>query len=199
MGLSIHYSGRLQNPESLPDLIEEIREVAEIHQWKYVILDSVYPNNQFRDESGFEDIYGITFTPENCETISVCFLSDGKMVCPLGVQFWSKSEDEKERNYMYSISVKTQYAGVKAHQLIIILFKYLNHKYFEDFKMMDESYYWETDDEEMLKKRFREYNAMMDSFGLALQTIPLEENENLEDYFKRLMIRVQNQINKSKE
>lgn len=53
--------------------------------------------------------------------------------------------------------------------------------------MMDESYYWETNDEETMKKQFKEYNMLLDNFTLAIETFPLNEGENIINYFERLM------------
>ena len=89
--------------------------------------------------------------------------------------------------YIYSISVKTQFAGVVMHQLLIQLFKYLNNKYFKDFKLNDESYYWETDDENLMRERFKLYDTLLDNFALSIQTFPIESDENIVSYFERLM------------
>lgn len=67
------------------------------------------------------------------------------------LQFWGKTEVQAEHEYLYMLSVKTQYAGIETHQFIIQLFRYLNGKYFADFKMSDETEYWEPNDETLLK------------------------------------------------
>ncbi|OAV65981.1 hypothetical protein Barb6XT_02171 [Bacteroidales bacterium Barb6XT] len=35
MGLCIYYSGRIKNADSLPLLVEEIKDISEIYGWKY--------------------------------------------------------------------------------------------------------------------------------------------------------------------
>ena len=37
MGLCIYYSGRIKDADSLHHLIEEVKDVANIHGWKYNI------------------------------------------------------------------------------------------------------------------------------------------------------------------
>jgi hypothetical protein len=109
------------------------------------------------------------------------------MVCPALIHFFAHSEDETQRTYIFTVSVKTQFAGVFVHQLIIRLFKYLNDKYFEDFRLDDESYYWKTDDEKLMRERFIEYNNLLDNVELSVQTLPVKSGENMIFYFERLM------------
>lgn len=187
MGLCIHYSGRIKDAASLPQLIDEVREVSLVYGWKYQILESSFPNNTLAYQESLQLIYGICVTPPECETIDLAFLSNGIMVCPAYIPVFGTSEEAKRRNYIYHISVKTQFAGVKAHALIINLFKYLNNKYLFDFKMYDEGQYWETGDEYVLRETFRKYEALFDNFELSLQAFPIEEGEDLMDYFDRLL------------
>ena len=189
MGLSIHFSGCLRKAEHLPAMIEEIKDISNVYGWKYHIFDTRFPNNTFENHTSFENVYGINFTPTDCETISLTFLSNGKMVSPERIDFFAHTKDEP---YIYIVSVKTQFAGVIVHQLLIRLFKYLNDKYFEDFKLSDESYYWETDDENLMRERFKVYDNLLDNFVLSIQTFPLESGENILSYFERLMKHIDN-------
>ena len=189
MGLSIHYSGRLRKAEHLQSLIEEIKDVSDVYGWKYHIFDTYFPNNAFENNTSFKKVYGINFTPTNCETVSLAFLSNGKMVSPESIEFFAHTKNEP---YIYIVSVKTQFAGVTVHQLLIQLFKYLNEKYFEDFNLNDESYYWETNDENLMRERFKEYNNLLDNFALSIETFPVKSGENIISYFDRLMKHVDN-------
>lgn len=187
MGLSIHYKGKLKQADLLSGLVEEIVDVAEIHQWKFRVFNTNFPGNTFSCETSFNEIYGVDFTPKDCETISVTFLSNGKMVCPVRLYFHANSEKGKEEDFIYYNSVKTQYAGVQTHQVVILFLKYLSSKYFVDFELSDESGYWETNDEEEMKKQFRIYNRLIDDFGLALETLPAREDEDMITYLERVV------------
>ena len=192
MGLSIHFSGQLRKAELLPAMIEEVIDVSNVYGWKYKVINSQFPNNCFENGTSFDDIYGICFTPTDCETISLTFLSNGTMVSPDSVSFFANSEDETIRSYIYFISVKTQFAGVFTHLLIIRLLKYLNEKYFDGFKLDDESYYWETGDENLAHERFKLYDKLLDNVVLSIQTFPIEPNEDIVAYFERLMKHIDN-------
>ncbi len=187
MGLSIHYKGRLRDAVLLPELIREVQDIAEIYGWKYYIFNNVIPENQFSSETSFDEVYGINFTPTGSETISITFLSNGIMICPVRIKMFGLSDNGEERSWIYTNSVKTQYAGVATHQLIIHLFRYLNDKYFSDFNMSDESDYWETNDEEKMHQQFNAYNRLMDNFILAFETFPMSGDENMDTYFERLI------------
>ena len=84
------------------------------------------------------------------------------------------------------MSVKTQFAGIEIHALLIKIFRHISQKYLLDFNMSDEAYYWETDDLEKLQEQFNRYNTILDNFCLGLETIPKNETENIEDYLIRL-------------
>jgi hypothetical protein len=187
VGLSIYYSGQLKNAMLLPALIEDVKDVAQVYGWKYHTYNTHFQNDEFVASTSFDEIYGISFTPTNCETVSITFLSNGTIVCPARVKFFAHSTNAEERSWIYTVSVKTQFAGIVVHQFIIHFFKYLNDKYFNDFKLTDESGYWETDDEEKMKEQFAIYNGLIDNFVLAMETFPVEKGENMTVYIERLM------------
>ncbi len=187
MGLSFHFSGRIANPASLPELIEEIQDIAKTYNWKYFVFDREFPENSFGKPDYNEKIYGICFTPPNSETVDVCFLSNGRMSSVSHLKFWGKTDVQAEDKYLYMLSVKTQYAGVETHQFIIQLFRYLDKKYFADFTLVDEGQYWETNDEALLKTTFKRYTDLINGFASAIETIPIRADENIESYFERLL------------
>jgi hypothetical protein len=105
----------------------------------------------------------------------------------LHLKFFGKTDDQEEQPYLYMLSVKTQYAGVELHQFVIQLFRYLNRKYFADFKMTDEGSYWETNDLALLQTTFKRYTTLINGFASALEYIPIQPGETIELYFERLM------------
>jgi hypothetical protein len=94
---------------------------------------------------------------------------------------------EEDRQYLYMLSVKTQYAGMEIHILIIRILKYISKKYFQYLSVDDEGMYWGTSDENILKDKFNQYTALINSVSNAMQSIPIQPGENLEDYFKRIL------------
>jgi len=45
MGLSINYSGSFKKDSSLEAMIEEVKDIAQIYEWKYTINKNSLPNN----------------------------------------------------------------------------------------------------------------------------------------------------------
>lgn len=186
MGLSIH-KGCLSDPAYLSEMIQEVKDIAEGFNWDYYIYEREFPENTFSRIDYNQNIYGIRFTIPNCEPIWICFLSNGKMSNPFLLKFFGKGENSSEQEYLYMLSVKTQYSGIEWHKFIIHLFKYFDKKYLKGFEMIDERGYWENGDEEILEKNFKRYNDLMDSFSLAIESYPKMAGESFEAYFEKLI------------
>lgn len=187
MGLSLHYNGRFGNPQLLQQMIEEVEDIASIYNWKYSILNKKFPDGSFKSKSHDNKVYGISFTPPGCETVSICFLSNGRMSCPSLLQFYGDRTDKASRQYLYMVSAKTQFAGWQVHLFIVQLFKYLAKKYFSEFNVNDEGHYWETNDEEILKQNFNRYNQLMNTVSTAFETFPVKDGETMGKYIERMM------------
>jgi hypothetical protein len=186
MGLSIHYKGQLRDKASLPLLIEEVADIAKIQKWKYRVLEPAFPINPPAKEN-FNELYGICFTPPECETMSLCFLSTGQLVSVATWHLFSKGSFTRKELLEYSVSVKTQFAGDVIHKIIIHLMDYISKKYLSHFEMMDEGGYWETRDEKLLRKKFAFLTKMIDKLSGAIEGIPLKPGESIEAYFQRIL------------
>lgn len=174
-------------PELLPELVAEVRDIADVLEWPYHIYELDLKGKNFGSSTFSEDIYGISFTPPNCETVFICFLSNGKMSSPLLLQSFGHTPNHVESKYLYIISVKTQFAGIETHKALVQLFRYLNLKYFAFFKMIDEGNFWETSDEKILEDNFQKYNDLFKTFSSSLGKHPLKANETIETYMQRLL------------
>lgn len=87
---------------------------------------------------------------------------------------------------LYNISTKTQFSSPEIHQKIIYLFDYINTKYLKNFKCYDEGKFWKTRDKELLVEIFERNERLINSFSSAIEMIPKNEDENLEDYLMRM-------------
>lgn len=190
MGLSIHYNGRFNRKASLKKMIEEVRDIVEVYQWKYYVFEDIFPDNGFGKTQYDRKIYGICFTPPECETVWLTFLSNGRMSTPVHLRFYGNTNNKRERRYLYMISVKTQYAGIEIHKLVIHLLKYIREKYLQDFNVSDEGEYWETGDEQLLANSFERYTFLINTVSSLLQSESILPGESLETYFERLMKRM---------
>ncbi len=166
---------------------------VEVCKWKYTIYEEEFPSDNDVEDSDNGNIYGISFTPPECETVSLCFLSNRKMSSPVLLMLYGKTNDRSEHEYLYMLSVKTQFAGVEIHKFIIELFRYLKKQgYFETLEVTDEGKYWETGDENLLKEIFKRYVDLLDNFTFAVEHIPIKSDESYEEYFERLVNMIRN-------
>ncbi len=191
MGLSIHYDGRFNKNAVLSDLITEVKEIAETFKWDYKIFLEEFPLKKNESQTYDGKIYGISFTPPECETISISFLSNYRMSNNVLLKFYGHSENQLEHKFLYMLSVKTQFAGTTIHKTIIELFHYLvKRNYFSEFTLVDEGEYWETGNESLLEQKFKENGDLIDNFSMAIETIPIKRGESFEDYFERIIERI---------
>lgn len=98
MGLSIHYKGRFSNSAVLSDMIEELKDIAEINKWQYSIYRTKFPQKSFDDNHHDKMIYGIVFHIPNCDPVCLSFLSNRRMCMPNALKFFGDSSDENEKN-----------------------------------------------------------------------------------------------------
>ena len=196
MGLSIHYSGRFNPAASLKAMIEEVKDIATIYKWDYFVFDNEFPADSLGKTTYNQHIYGICFTPPECETVDLCFLSNGRMSCAVNLKFYGNSSNKEEAAYLYMLSTKTQYAGIQIHKLVIHLLKFISKKYLLDFTLSDEGEYWETGDEKLLEENFKRYTSLINGFVSSVQNYPIEPGESFEAYFERLMEHIQKNYKK---
>lgn len=186
MGLSIHYNGSFNKAASLREMIEEVKDIAEVHKWEYHIFEDAFPKNSVGKATYNDKLYGICFSPPKCEDIWLCFLSNGKMSGPVQLQFWGKSKNKNEKEYLYSLSTKTQFAGIEIHKLVIHLLKHVSKKYLSNFTLSDEGQYWETGNAKLLQENFDRYESIFEVFTSSIESSPMKKGEDFETYFKRV-------------
>jgi len=104
MGLSFHYSGKFRAGASLSEMIQEVKDIVEVCKWKYTIYEEEFPGGQNPENAYNGHIYGISFTPPECETVSLCFLSNRKMSSPVLFMLYGKTNDRPEHEYLYMLS-----------------------------------------------------------------------------------------------
>jgi hypothetical protein len=190
MGLAIHYSGRLAKPELLPKLVEELEDIVKVKGWDYHIFEREYPQQKFISDEYHDNLYGISFSPPRSEPVAFTFHGNGRMSFALQMNNFLHSDDPEEREYLYMLFTKTQFAGPEIHMEIIAIFRYISAKYLEDFTLVDEGLYWETGDEAQLRQKMGFLEKMINNMETALNFFPKKEGENTEDFVVRIARKV---------
>lgn len=191
MGLSIYYNGTFKKNALLSEMIEEVKDIGDVYKWKYYIFERKFPKDSIGKKEFNKNIYGILFSPPKCEPVTLCFLSNGRMGNPFMLEYWLKSKNKKDKKLVFGNVTKTQYAGVEVHAIIINLFRYLSKKYFENFTVIDEGKFWETNDEILLRKTFKDWGELIDGFTDALENLENKKVESLEELIIRAAKMVQ--------
>jgi len=198
MGLTLHYSARLKESERLPELAAEVEDICLSLDWRYHDLDMTVevPAAAMPLEPGDSDpkpvrLRGIFFTPPECETAFLTFTPSGRTSTPLQLNI---AEDlcNVAPEMVYSIHVKTQYAGLDMHVALVTLLKYLEHKYFHPMEVLDEGNFWDTLDKDVLRAHFDDYWSLINIVKGALENeqwqlsdSPLKLTERIEQAIRR--------------
>jgi hypothetical protein len=193
MGLSIHYRGQIRDYAHIEDLIIEVEDICKSLEWDYHIRKKKSNANNEAHLSNpdfinytIENLKGISFTPKECETVSIIFFPSGILCSPAKLIFNNPATNDL---MVETVSVKTQYAGIDVHLTVLKLLQYLKDKYFSFFELNDEGMYWETKDIEVLKSQFARYDFIVNSMRDAIKdfkALPGETAESLADRLEAL-------------
>ena len=212
MGLSFHYKGRLTSASELNTFVEEVEDICKVFDWKFSVLNTEYPNDKFVSPLN-EDDYGMIFTPEDCEPVTLIFDSEGRIYNPwmkdiiakhnegqvkvitvqlnlddeeLNPIFTEDSEDFDPLDMIYTVSVKTQFTTAEQHVKIIELLRYISGKYFSDFEMIDESGYWTSRNPEKLDAKLNKVTEFIDRFEDMVSSEVIKSPEDFLKFIKKL-------------
>lgn len=103
MGLSIHYRGKFNTTASLTKMIDEIKDIAKTLQWSFTFFETEFPEKSFETENYNDKVYGICFSPPECEPVFFSFLSNGKMSSFINLEFYGNSNDKTYQDYLEAV------------------------------------------------------------------------------------------------
>jgi len=94
MALTLHYSGKFNPDASLSEMIEEVKDIASIYNWPFYVYETAFDKKMLGKKTYNDSIYGICFTPTGCETVSLSFLSNGRMSNDVNLSFYGNSKNK---------------------------------------------------------------------------------------------------------
>lgn len=186
MGITIHYKGRINDLSNLDRLKDDLKDFAQIMDWKWDELNEDFdgPDDAHLEiEEGRAQIQGhlplngltLNLHPD-CESFSVYFDKEGNLTDPVMYVFKKEGRLDPENAYL---SVKTQFAPPEIHIAIIQLLRFLKKRYIPNLEVHDEGGYWETSDKTELENRLQSINEGLDKLERLFSEINVENEEPL--------------------
>ena len=176
MGITIHYSGKLDDPRVLPGLLTAARHFCFQRKWKYLDVDDRILGTVERwipsdddqvhtKASPIDDtMRGIIVQPHpESESVFLTFNQDGELC------FYLPEPEPGHYSENKLLFTKTQFAPLDVHISICELLHLIRDKYFPSLHVVDEGEYWETHDPARLAENFGKLNAIMNQVANALQ------------------------------
>lgn len=177
MGVSIHYRGRLDNPDQLPEFCEKLKSIASGLNWHYQILDDDWniPVNAIlihrgkrAEIRGHLGLRGIGLKPsEESESIDFFFDAKGFLLSPMNIILIQEGVLAIDDAW---ITVKTQFMSAETHAMIIGLLNYIKEHYIPNLEVKDEGEYWETGDYRILEDKMRLIKEKIDYLSHELSS-----------------------------
>lgn len=193
MGISIYYKGKFNPQQQLSELIAEVIDIATTNDWIYQVWNTEFNCDLLGLKMVTKDIYGISLTPKDCETMSFTFASNGRLISQVALFL---EEGESLEEHAFGAFTKTQYAGIKTHLLLVDLFRYISEKYLLEAELLDDARYWETNDKEIAIQNFNKNSFFINSFSDALCNTNQQPGESLEDLLERVAKEIRRKSNK---
>ena len=158
MGVTIHFEGRLKTVNDLDKVINLGLEFAKRKSSDVIKLDSTDKLlRRVKDDKDWDyqgEVKGIQFQPhENSD--------------PLVLEF--------DKDFYIQEYCKTQFAGISTHIEVVQFLREIE-PHFENFVIVDEGEFWETNDIKVLEQKFEDF---FNAFEKAI-----EENPKLKGPFK---------------
>ena len=212
MGLSFHFKGKFASASELPTFVEEVEDICKVFDWRFSVLSTEYPDGQFVTPLNEED-YGVIFSPQDCEPVTLIFDSEGKIYNPWMKDIISKHEEGQVKvitvqlnleddelnpvfsedsegfdplDMVYTVSVKTQFSTAEQHVKLIELMRYLSGKYFTDFELIDESGYWETRNPDAVDAKLSKVSLFLEKFEDLVSNQSIKSPEDFLSFIKKL-------------
>lgn len=187
MGLSIHYRGKIKEYAAIITMVEELIDICRTLDWKYKVFEieiSSQKNYETNPQSfSVNDLKGLSIIPTKCEPVCLTFLPNLHLASPLKLLTGRSDSEDLEMEW---VSTKTQFAGPEVHMAVLKLLDYIRKKYFSNFELVDEGDYWNTWDENRLKKQFSRYEILLDTVAAALEEIRLSEADTPDSIIKKI-------------
>lgn len=212
MGVTLHFRGKLNSLELVPEIVAEVADICDTNDWNYELFDeerfyqkepSIDELQEQIEEMLDEDtdpalikarklpdigLRGIMFNPHpECEPIGLLFTEKGVLSSIFNALF---PEVQGKKRMPWSFA-KTQFAGIETHIKIVHLLAYLGKKYFKKFEINDDGGYYPDMNREKLEERMGIINHAIDTIE------DIFENSNFDGSPDEVIDQIQDAISRS--
>lgn len=194
MGLTLHFSATLRDSGLHAPLTAEVADICRSMDWPYDLFSDTctapadaFPLEPGAVQNGQKTLHlnGLLFTPPDCETVALIFTQSGRSCPPWHVDM-AEMLAQIRPDMVYTLHVKTQFAGPDIHAALVSLLQYLSRQYFANMDVEDEGNYWDTLDRAVLDQRFRDYEALFDAVQAVLENEDWPDAGTPEDIAERM-------------
>lgn len=180
MGLSIFYSGKIRNMQLLPLMTREVMDICQNLHW-------ISGDFKYWPEIPLK---GFQFHPPGCEPVWLTFRNDGVLMDPVYFTYPNYMQTKTPPEQKFLLNTVTQFAGADAHMRLIKLLRYVSKKYFRQFRLLDESEYWESGNEEKCRDWFTMFSVWMNNMSADLGQLDgrgYESGQNVQERVEDLL------------
>jgi hypothetical protein len=175
MGLTIHYSGKIDRIETIPLFVDELIDIANAMHWSAQAINMDEAEPMFR---------GVIVNPTgDCEPLCFIYDREGRLRPLMDLL----TEPSEPHEYSYFVATKTQFTTIETHAWIIGLLHYLKKRYIANLKVKDEGDYWETGNIDNLRKKKEYLQGMINTIADELSEIEaIPEKTSIDAIIKKI-------------
>lgn len=186
MGVTIHYKGKLNQPELINEFCEEMKDISKAMEWDYYLINN-------REDLQEIKLKGIIIIPhKESEPLVLTVDPEGILRNAFMMKF---VKEEPELTFINHI--KTQFAPPEVHIAVIKLLKYIHKKYVFNLDVYDEGGYWATENPALVKERIDFLNSKMDALRDISKSFKIDTDDSPETIADKMEQLLNNTLMKS--
>jgi hypothetical protein len=159
MSTTVHYFGKVKNPDSIREIQEELREIAQVSGWSHEMVDHVFAQ-EGEIPVGRLSLRGIRVTlNKNTSPLQMTFDKDGY----LSHIYYEKAPPEPQakggaaagRRILHQVHTSTHIRSndPDTHIALVKLLDYVKKRYVPNLEVIDNTGYWYSRDESVLNPK----------------------------------------------
>lgn len=159
MSTTIHYFGKIKSPEAIREVQDEFREIAQVSGWSHEMVDHVFAQ-EGEIPVGRLSLRGIrVILNKHTSPLQLTFDKDGY----LSHIYYEKAQAEPQakgtapagRRILHQVHTSThiQSNDPDSHIALVKLLDYVKKRYVPNLEVIDNTGYWYSRDESVLKPK----------------------------------------------